>query len=68
MLYCKADLDQRNFNGATELIFATTFGTDNIIKMLLENGANKTIVDNYNKTVLDYAILQENESTIKLLK
>lgn len=68
LLEYKTNLNQLNYNGATALIFAATFGADNIIKMLIEKGADKTVRDNYNKTALDYAILQENETTIQLLK
>lgn len=67
LLEYKTDIDQQNFNGANALIFAATFGADVIIKNLIDKGADKTIRDNYNKTALDYAILQENQAIVQLL-
>lgn len=67
LLEYKATINQQNFNGANALIFAATFGADVIIKTLIDRGADKKIRDNYCKTALDHAILQENMSIIKLL-
>ena len=33
----------------------------------MDKEADKAIRDNYNKTALDYAILQENQVTVQLL-
>ncbi|WP_409416689.1 ankyrin repeat domain-containing protein [Flavobacterium sp. PS2] len=68
LLSYKTTINQRNYNGATALIFAATFGTDSIIKILLDKGADKTIQDRFSKTAFDYAILQENEIAVQLLK
>lgn len=54
------EIDQHNFNGENALVLAATFGTDLIIRTLIDKWADKTIRDNYYITVLDYLILQEN--------
>ncbi|MGY0036709.1 ankyrin repeat domain-containing protein [Pedobacter sp. NJ-S-72] len=64
----KADVDQMNFNGATALIFAATFGHEDIVKYLLSHGAGKSIKDNFGKTALDYAINQGTQSIIIILE
>jgi ankyrin repeat protein len=68
LLEYKVAIDQQNFNRANALIFAATFGAEDILKILLENGADPSIRDNYNKTALDYALIQENENIIKWLR
>jgi uncharacterized protein len=40
-----ADVNVRNFNGATALIYAATFNQTEIAKLLLEKGADKTVQD-----------------------
>ena len=63
----KADVNQVNFNGASALIFAVTFGQNEIAKKLIEAGADLNIKDHNGKTALDHAILQENKEMIELL-
>lgn len=63
-----ADVNQQNFNGATALVFAATFGQKEIAEHLLAHGADKSIKDNTGKTPLDYATFQENAALMDILK
>jgi len=63
----KANVNQLNSNGATALIFAATFGQVEIIKILLDAGADRSIKDGRGKTAKDHAVMQENETIIKML-
>ncbi|MBB6498814.1 ankyrin repeat domain-containing protein [Pedobacter cryoconitis] len=64
----KTAVNQVNYNGATALIFAATFGHEDITRILLKYGADKAIKDKFGKTALDYAINQENKNIIDILK
>jgi ankyrin repeat protein len=68
LLSYDTSINQRNYNEATALIFAATFGANSIIKILLDKGADKTLRDRFNKSALDYATLQENEIAVQLLE
>lgn len=68
LYHYKSNVDIRNKNGATALIFAATFGHTDIVKFLLANHADKTIKDRFGKTALDYANGQEIPEIIVLLK
>ncbi|MDB5061045.1 MAG: hypothetical protein JWP67_888 [Mucilaginibacter sp.] len=48
--------------------FAATFGHSDIIKYLLAQKTDKSIKDKWGKTALDYAVNQENDEVITLLK
>ena len=54
--------------GETALILAAWRSTENIVKLLLYNGADKTIKDKKGKTALDYAKKKFNENIIELLE
>lgn len=60
-------VNDQNFNNATALIFASTFGHYAIVSYLLAKGADTSIRDRWGKTALDYAINQENNDIIELL-
>jgi ankyrin repeat protein len=64
----KANLNQQNYNAATALIFASTFGREDIVRYLLLNGAQKNIKDRFGNTALDYAVNQENDQIVEILK
>lgn len=64
----KADLNTLNFNGASSFIFASTFGHSDIVKYLLAQKADKSIKDKWGKTALGYAVNQENDGVVALLK
>jgi ankyrin repeat protein len=63
-----SDINVRNFNNATALTFAATFGRASIVEALLKAGADKTIKDKFGKDALAHAQMQENKIIIDLLK
>lgn len=63
----RANVNQVNANGASALIFASTFGQAEIVQKLLRAGADREIKDGRGKTAKDHAIMQENETIIKML-
>lgn len=63
----KANVNQVNANGASALIFAATFGQNEIVTKLLTAGADREIKDSRGKTAKDHAVMQENETIIKML-
>jgi ankyrin repeat protein len=62
-----ADLNLRNGNGGTALMFATLFGRNNLVKILVEAGADQTIADVRGLTALHLAGQQGNEEAWALL-
>ena len=67
------DIDQVNNLGWTALLEAVILGNGNetyqeIIKILLDAGANKSISDDNNDTPLDHAIMRQQTEVIKLLE
>jgi len=64
----KVDVNQLNYNHASALIFAATFGYAEIVTELLKAHADKFIKDSTGKTALDHALLQGNDEVVKLLK
>lgn len=63
-----AAINTLNSNHATALVFAATFGQLKIADYLLEKGADRNLRDNRGKSALDYAINQEYQPMIDLLK
>ena len=63
-----ANVNVTNFNGATALIFAATFGRMEIAKMLLEHGADKTLQDDRGHTAADHAKMQGIREMVELLE
>ena len=64
----RAEVNTLNLNQATALVFAATFGQLKIAAYLLEKGADRNLRDNRGKSALDYAINQEYQPMIDLLK
>lgn len=58
----------QDYNGAIALIYAAVFSKPEIVRLLLENKADKNIKDNMGNTALQHALLQDNKETIILLK
>jgi len=48
-----ADLDHQNYQGSTALISAAFFCRTEIVEALLDNGADKTLRNNYGHTALE---------------
>lgn len=62
-----AIVDNENGNGATALIFAATFGHNEIIRILLQYKARPHHRDRFGKNAVDYALVQENAEGYELL-
>jgi hypothetical protein len=56
-----------NFNQANALFFAVTFGNSDIAKMLISYNTNLNQKDRFGKTVLDHALMQDNQEMIDLI-
>jgi len=63
-----ANLNLQHGNGGTALMFAAMFGRNDVLQLLLERGANKTILDVRGLSVLDLAAQQGNETAIAILQ
>lgn len=50
------NVNMANSEGMTALHLATVADHHRVVRLLLKNGGDKTIVDNNHKTSLDYAI------------
>ncbi|VAW66326.1 hypothetical protein MNBD_GAMMA11-1381 [hydrothermal vent metagenome] len=61
------DLNIRNIEGTTPLMAAAEYGVEDIAKILLENGAETTVVNNNNESAYDIAIKNKHLNIAKLL-
>ena len=52
----------------TLLMHSAQFGDKNITELLVKNGANEFVLDDFGLNALDYAILSEDNETIKYLQ
>ncbi|ETI70294.1 ankyrin repeat domain-containing protein [Neobacillus vireti] len=68
LLESKEGLNDKNDMGKTALIIAAEYGYTDIVKMLLNNGADPSLKSNEGKTALEYALHWNHEEIIKLLK
>lgn len=64
------DINERNNEGQTALHIAVQNLNEDIITMLIDNGINQNLLDNNNKTALQYAesINKSNKKILQLLK
>jgi len=60
-------IDKQNIHGFTALMVAAKNGHIEIVKILLQSGANPNITDNSNKTAYMYALDTNNTELINLL-
>jgi ankyrin repeat protein len=68
LLIHKASPDLINYNKANALFFAATFGQVKCVEILLKYKINSHQTDVFGKTALEYAVNQENDAIISLLK
>jgi len=68
LLRCKVDVNVANIYGLTPLINATRKGYEEIVKMLVENGADLTLKDNEGRTALKWAELKFQEKIYRYLE
>ena len=62
-----ADVNARNSNGATALIYAATFNQKKIIKLLLDHGADRRLKDSRGLMATDHAKMQGLKDIVALL-
>ena len=62
-----ANLDNKNSEGCTALIWSAKYGEDRIVKLLIEKGAKVDTQDNEGNTALMYAVLKNNYNSIKYI-
>ncbi len=62
-----SNIDEVDNNGETCLMAASKKGHIDVIKILLQFGANQSIVGNLNKTAYDYAVESGNTEVARLL-
>ena len=67
LISLKADLNLKDVQGKTALIYAVFFNKNDIVKSLLKAGADKKITDNEGRAALDYANFNKNTELIILL-
>ena len=60
-------LDKRDPQGATPLYYASAKGARDIVKLLLDAGADATVADNQSRTALHMACQAGNKDIIRLL-
>ncbi len=63
-----ANVNCANTNGKTALIYAAYYGKTEVVKLLMDGGANKTMKDKWGETALDYALQRNHPSVVALLQ
>ena len=61
-------MNAQNYNGMTPLHQAVTYNSTDAMKVLLQHGADPSIVDNTGKTVFDLALNLNEREAIRLLE
>lgn len=64
----KANLDLTDANGISALMLAVQIKNVEMVKKLVNAGANKALKCKQNKTAFEYAVFSNNEEIINLLK
>jgi ankyrin repeat protein len=62
-----ANITAANGNGNTALTFAAIFGHKEIIKLLLDKGADPQLKDGAGKSPIDYALEKKNYEAFDLM-
>jgi hypothetical protein len=67
LLEGRYDLDPKDSNGQTPLLYAASNGHEAVVKLLLEKGAELETKDNSGRTPLSWAASNGHEAVVKLL-
>lgn len=67
LLSKRCDIDLKTHAGCTSLIAAAKNNHDDVVKSLVEAGADVEIADNTGKRAIDYAKANENKITVAIL-
>lgn len=65
--FCGANLKEKDIKGNTALILAAKFGHDDIVRLILMNGADANVKDSDGKTCLMYATENDHQDIMKVL-
>lgn len=68
LLVFGAHVNKLDKSGSTALFYASSIGYVPLVKLLLQNGADSTIVNSYGLTPLDYAICSDCENKLEIIK
>ena len=68
LILAGANLDDTNMNGTTALAFSATYNKMDMVKYLLDKGANKLIKDKEGNTALDHAKSKGYDTIIAMLE
>jgi hypothetical protein len=68
LLIDRCDVNQRNFEGQTPLMYASLFGREEMAKALLERGADPQLKDASGRDATNLAESQWNQAMVKILK
>jgi hypothetical protein len=66
-MFLNTDINKKNKQGYTALHLACFKQNYNVVKILIEHGADVNIVTSFKKTCLDIAVKQDNKKLIRLL-
>ena len=66
--YCDVNIPQENLYNISPLIFATEIEEVELVRKLLESGANKNHKNIYGKTAYDYAEVNHNIELMSMLR
>ncbi len=67
-LITRCDVNHRNYQGQTALMYASLFGRDELARLLIESGAQTELKDDSGNDALSLAEGQWNQIMVKLLK
>ena len=62
-----AEIDQQHGNGGTALMFAAMFGRNELVKLLVDNGADIHLVEKNGLSASELALHQNNLKALELL-
>jgi len=62
------DIEETSKDGYTALIYATAKGHEDVVKYLIQQGANTNAVDDIGTSVLSFALKKEEYSIASMLK
>ena len=68
LIRAKSHIDHQNVQGATALIYASMFGHVEMSQLLVDNGADTSILDNNQKTAIDHAREKNFQEIVTLLE
>mgnify|MGYP002514907485 CR=1 FL=1 len=62
-----ADVNAANFSGKTPLMYAVCEKNEELVRMLMEKGANPDAIDNFGQSVYDHARHWDAENMMNII-